>query len=202
MSVCACTPEELLVIPTGLCLSEMRRDTPSRLFFYNCNTELPTGSFDAVGAAMKVLFEAGQIMWTAPLANIAFEDPTYDEIQLSDCNAPQQLIATRAITFEDRTKINIGTVSPYTDNEYFDYTLWDYIVTNQVNLRAMIGYCSGDVRPIENDWTIRAFIDYLKSSQAGGKSTETKKIRMNFQGDPLSFTTVPTFNTIEAGIAL
>lgn len=202
MSVCACTPEALISIPTGLCLSEFRRETPSRIFFYNCDTELPTGSFDSVGAAMKVLFEAGDIISTPELANWAFEDPTYDELQLSDCNAPQQLIATRAFTVEDRTKIDISTVSPFTDNKYYDYDFWQYITENQVNLRMMIAYCDGNVKPVDQRWTVRAFLNYIRSTQPGGKSTETKQIRFAFQGDPLNLTNKPTFNWIEADISL
>jgi len=202
MSVCACTPEELLTIPTGLCLSQFRRETPSRLFFTNCDTEIPTGTDEEVGAAMKVLFESGAVMWTPELANFAFDEPTYDEIQLSDCNAPQQLIATRSFTVEDRTKMDLTTVSPWTDNPYFDYDFYEYVLTNQVNLRMQLAYCSGDVKVIENSFTARAFIDYIRSTQAGGQSTETKKLRFAFQGDFLGFDVKPTYNWISAGISL
>lgn len=200
--ICGCTPEALISIPSGLCLSEMRRDTPAGFAFYNCNTEIPTGSFEAVGAAMFALWEAGEIVFSPKQANVVFEDPTYDEIQMSDCNAPQQLIATRAVTFEDRTKIDVRSVSPFTNDEYYDYTFWEFINRNQVNLRAMIYYCSGDVKDIAAPWTVRTFINYIKSTQAGGKSTETKMSRMMFQGDPIPLNSKPIFNYIAAGITL
>jgi hypothetical protein len=201
--ICACTPEELLVVPTGLCLGELRQTTPSRFGFYNCNLEIPTGSDPiTLGAAWKAIYEAGELMITPELTQIRFEDPTYDEIQVSDCKAPQQLVATRALTFEDRNRISADTLSPFTGSPYFDYQLWQYILNNQANLLPLLIYCNGDVKVINRNFTLRAILNYLPSSQPGGPATETKQMRMNFQGDPINFNVLPTWNVNEANIPL
>jgi hypothetical protein len=197
-----CTPDDLLGLLTPNCNTGFRRTTPSRIFLRNCDIDLPTGSQSAIDAAMLALFNAGSIVSTMELANVVFEDPTYEELQLNDCSPAQQLIATRALTFEDRNAIDISGVSPYVANLYYDYDLWANWLSNQNRIRFMLAYCNGDVKSIEFVGTMRAFIDYIKPQTAGGKSTETKKVRLLFNGDPIGFDVKPFFNYITAGIDL
>lgn len=200
---CACTPEELLIVPTGLCLGEIRQTTPVRWGFYNCNTELPESDNPAtLGAAMKALYDAGDLLITPELTQFNFEDPTYDEILVSDCKAPLQLVATRAITFEDRNIINAQSQSPFTGNAYFDYQLAQFLLDNQSTLLPILIYCNGDAKVIGRPFTLRGILNYIPSSQPGGPKTETKQYRMAFQGDPINFSIVPTFNVISAGFQL
>jgi len=197
-----CANPDLLALPAANCFTDFRRTTPSRLFMFNCDIAIPTGSPSAVGAAVAALFEAGQVVSTMPLANLVFEDPTYEELQLDDCSPATSLLATRAMTFEDRYAIDISNQSPFVLNSYYDYDLWANKIANQKNIRYMLAYCNGDVKEISFVASIRGFIDYLKAQTAGGKSTETKKIRLLFNGDPIGFDVKPTFNYIDAGIVL
>jgi len=197
-----CTPADLLALPANNCTTGFRRTTPSRIFMFNCNTALPTGSTTAINAAMKALFDAGDIVSTSELTAIVPQDPTYEEVQISDCQPPTPLIATRVINFEDRTAVDISNQSPFVINRYFDYDFWADKILNQRNIRYMLAYCNGDVKIVEFTGTIRGFIDYIKAQAAGGLSTETKKFQITFNGDPLSFNVKPTWNYIDAGIVL
>lgn len=197
-----CTPEQLIGLPTSNCDTGFRRDTPSRFFAMNCDMSLPTGSMAVVGAAALALFNSGDMVSTMQLANIVFEDPTYEEVQLNDCVAADSLLQTRAVTFEDRNAIDISNISPFVNDKFFDYDFWVDKLANQKNIRWFLAYCSGDVRQIEYVGTLRGFVDYLKAQTAGGKSTEIKKFRLLFNGDPLEMTSKPIFNYIDAGIVL
>lgn len=156
----------------------------------------------SVGAAMAALFEAGDVVSSMQLANVVFEDPTYEELQLNDCSPAESLLQTRAMTFEDRNAVDVSNISPFTTNKFFDYDFWQDKLDNQKNIRFMLAFCSGDVRLIDFIGTIRGFVDYLKAQTAGGKSTEVKKFRILFNGDPLAMTNKPIFNYIDAGIVL
>lgn len=202
MSLCptSCTPEDLLANPTGSCSTNFRRTTPSRIFFYTCQTPLPN---PITNAAMLALFNSGAIVASVELANIVFEQPTFESLQISDCRPPSQIVATRTITFEDRTAIEDNTNSPSSFNSYADYDFWLDKINNTENLNYMISYCNGDVKIPEGTFaTLSGFIDYIKATQAGGASTETKKFTLTFQGDPIGFDIKPSFNWIEAGISL
>jgi hypothetical protein len=201
--ICSCVPTELITIPEGLCLGQIRQTTPSRWAFYNCDTELPTTNDPAVmGAAIKAIYDAGGLMITPELTLFNFADPTYDEIQVSDCNTPLQIVATREITYEDRNKIDTSTISPFTGSKYFDYVLSQFIVDNQANLKPILIYCNGDAKIINKKFTIRGILNYLRSGQAGGPSTEIKQWRINFQGDPIDFNTLVSFNLIDSDIPM
>lgn len=195
-----CTPDQLIGLPTANCATDIRRTTPSRLFFYNCDIELPTGA--GIGAAMAALFASGDIVSSMPLANVVFEDPTYEEILLNDCQPPLQLLQTRAMTFEDRYAIDVSAISPFVTNLFFDYEFWQNKLNNQSNIRFMLAYCNGDVREIDFVGSLRGFVNYIKPTQAGAPSTETKQFRLLFNGDPLSMNNPPVFNYIDAGIIL
>lgn len=197
-----CTSEELLALPTQNCDTGFRRTTPSRLFMFNCDVDLPTGSTSAINAAMAALFASGAIVSTSELTAFVPQDPTYEELQLSDCLPPQRLLATRTINFEDRVAVDISNQSPFVINRYFDYDFWANKILNSSNIRYMIAYCNGDVRIVEPTGVLSGFVDYIRAQAAGGKSTETKKFQLTFNGDPLDFSTPPTWNYIDAGIAL
>lgn len=197
-----CTPSDLLGLPTPNCRTDFRRTNLSRLFMSNCNVALPTGSISAVNVAMKALFDAGDIVSTMELVSFIPEDPAYNEVQLSDCFAPTPLVETRAINFEDRNGIDLSGVSPFVANLYYDYDFWADKILNQKNIKYMIAYCNGDVKVVNLNGSLRGFVDYIRAQSAGGKSTETKKFKLTFNGDPLDFSIKPTWNWINAGIVL
>lgn len=198
-----CTDADLIGLPTDSCNTSFRRTTPDRFGFFDCSTDLPqSGNQAAINAAMKALFDAGKLVFTSPLALLTPQDPSYDEVQIDDCSPATPLLATRTITFEDRTAIDLSTVSPFTGTKYFDYDFWIDKINNQRNIRWMLGYCNGDVKVIPNIATLRGFVDYLRAQTAGGLSTETKKFSVTFNGDPLDMSIKPTWNFIDAGITL
>lgn len=195
-----CTPQQLVGLPVDNCATALRRTTPSRLGFYNCDITLPTGP--GIGAAMKALYDAGDLVFSMPLVNIQFEEPNYEEILLNDCQPPEQVLQTRAMTFEDRYGIDISGISPFVQNPFFDYTFWLDKLQNQKNIRFMLAYCNGDVREIDFVGSLRGFVNYIKPQSAGAPSTESKFFRLLTNGDILDMRNPPVFNLVEAGIIL
>ncbi len=196
-----CTPPSILANPLGTCVAAPRRTTPSRIFFYACQTTLPN---PVTNANMLAMYMAGTLVPSVELTNMVFEAPAFENIQLSDCRPPLELVGTRTITFEDRTGIIDNSNSP-TYNLYADYDFWFNKITNNQVLNYMIAYCNGDVKiPVDVNGiplfaTLSGFLDYIKAQQAGGASTETKKMKLVFQGDPLALNIKPAFNFVDAG---
>lgn len=203
MAICPtnCTPPAILANPSGTCVISPRRTTPSRIFFYACQTTLPN---PVTNANMLAMYQAGTLVPSVELTNMVFEAPNFENIQLSDCRPPLELISTRTITFEDRTGIIDNTASP-TYNLFADYDFWFNKISNNQQLNYMIAYCNGDVKiPVDANGfplfaTLSGYLDYIKAQQAGGASTETKKMKLVFQGDPLALNIKPAFNFINAG---
>lgn len=200
-----CAPVELIKNPVGQCVSDFRRKTPSRIFFYSCQTVLP---IPVTGSSIKPLFDNGDIVSTVELANFAFDTPTSDDLQISDCRPAVKLITSRTITFEDRTGIVAVQGSPGVENKFADYDFWLNKLINWEQLNYMIAYCDGDVIiPVDLNGkplyaSLSGFIDFQRAQQAGGPSTELKKFTITFNFDPLYFNNKPAFNYIDAGIVL
>lgn len=200
-----CTPATLLGNPSGNCLIDFRKDTPSRLFFFACQTTLPN---PITNANMKAMFDAGTLVVSVALANVVFDQPNFETLQINDCAPPKEIISTRSISFEDRTGIIDNSASPASYNNFADYDFWLNKLTNYAQINYMIGYCSGDVK-IPKDIngnplyaTLSGYLDYIKAQSAGGKSTETKKLKLVFQGDPIGFNIKPSWNYIDAGLSI
>lgn len=196
-----CTPATILANPSGLCVTDFRRTLPSRIFFYACQTTLPN---PVTNANMLAMYNAGTLVVSVELVNMVFEAPAIEALQISDCRPPKEVVSTRTITFEDRTGIIDNTNSP-TYNLYADYDFWFNKISNSETLNFMIGYCNGDVKiPVDSNGlpmyaTLSGYLDYIKAQAGGGASTETKKMKLVFQGDPLALNIKPAFNFINAG---
>lgn len=207
MSLCPtqCTPAVLLANPTGACVPAFRKTTPSRVFFFACQTTLPN---PVTNTNMKAMFDAGTIVASVELANINWEQPNFETLQITDCAPPQEVISTRTMSFEDRTGIIDNTLSPSSYNLFADYDFWFNKISNQQQLRYMIGYCNGDVKiPVDVNnnplyATLSGYLDYIKAQTAGGASTETKKMKLVFQGDPLALNIKVAWNFINAGLSI
>lgn len=199
-----CTPATLLKNPALNCSADVRRTTPSRIFFYACQTPLPN---PVTNANMLAMFNAGTLVPSVELTNIVFEAPNFETLQLSDCRPPRNIISTRSITFEDRYGIIDNSASPVYNN-FEDYDFWFNKISNSEQLNYMIGYCNGDVKiPVDINGnplyaTLSGYLDYIKAQAAGGSSTETKKLTLAFQGDPLSLNIKPLWNFINAGLPI
>lgn len=199
-----CSDITLVRNPQENCEVTTRRDTPSRLIFFECNTTLPD---PITNENIKPLFDSGAIVASMELAQVTFGDPTYEEIIVSDCRPPERYVATRSMTFQDLNAVTYGVSSPSEDDPYFDYDFWDDKQRNQRRLNYGVAYCSGDVRLARAadgsllTASITAILNYQRPT-AGGASTEFKQVEIVFQGDPLALTNKPEFNLIEAGIIL
>jgi hypothetical protein len=158
---------------------------------------------------MKALFDAGTIVSTVELANIVAEAPATEQMQISDCRPAVDIVNSRTITFEDRTAILTGgtAYSPGINDHFADYDFWLDKLSNFEQISYMWAFCDGDVilptDKLGNQLfaTLTGFLDWQKAQQAGGPSTELKKFKITFQGDPFYFNK-PIFNWISAGIQL
>lgn len=202
-----CTPDPLVGLMNTTCTIDPRRDTPSRIFFFRCQTELPN---PITPAGIKALFDSGDIVASSELTNFAFNAPNYEDVQLSDCRTPRRFISTREVTFEDRIKrVKPSSVSsPALDNDYADYDFWEDKLSNTESIFTMIAYCSGETFIPEDsngnymNSTLTGYKDFIRAGTAGGASTETKKFSLVYNDDPLAFNIKPSFNYIDAGIEL
>lgn len=200
-----CTPAALLGNATGNCNTNFRKTTPSRLFFFACQTTLPN---PVTNANMKAMFDAGTLVASLELSNVIFEQPAFETLQISDCRPATEIISTRTISFEDRWGIVDNSASPSSYNNFADYDFWFNKISNYQTLNYQIGYCNGDVKiPVDVNGnplfaTLSGYLDYIKAQAAGGASTETKKLKLVFQGDPLALNIKPSWNFIAAGLAI
>lgn len=207
MGLCpaACDDITLIGLPTENCVPSLRQTTPSRLFFFPCSTVLP----DPLPGNIKPLFDDGTIVYSSALANIAFEDPAFDDVLYDECSPVDKVVSTRTMTFEDRFAISKTTVtSPAGTDPYFDYKFWADKQKNRFTMRYMIGYCNGDViipaDELGNYLTasLTIYRAYQKPQTQGGKWIEFKKATITFQGDPIGLTVEPSFNLTTEGIVL
>lgn len=197
-----CAPLTLIGLPTSNCATDLRRKTLGRLGMFPCTTELPS---PITGAGMKALFDDGTIIATSELANIVPEAPQTEALQISDWRPARDIVTTRTITFEDRLGVAKTSGSPATTDSFFDYSFWLDKLRNYDKIYYLLMYNDGDVviptdingNPLFS--SLSGYVDYLRAQQAGGLSTELKKFKLTFVGDPLYFIK-PAFNWITAGI--
>lgn len=189
-----CAAFELTPIPAGGCGLNFRNRKIKAFGFYMCNESIPT---PMTCAALEPLVANNTIVWTSPLANVAIEDTTFEDIELSQC-APSVSRATgRKITAEDRISIDIPEqVGPpvVPANPLADYAFWKNKQEVNLSMRLLIMYCDGNIenptddagRPIQV--SLRVFRSV--SNQGSGDAMialEVKKIELKFQADPLGF---------------
>lgn len=205
MALCPASCQDITVIGNPVnCVPTIRQTTPSRVLFFNICDTLPDPITDG---NIAPLFEDGTIVASSELANVVFNDPTYEEVPLSDCTVPLQVLVSRELTFEDRVAVDASTSSPYF-TDFFDYDFWQDKLDKQTKLGYMIMYCNGDVkvaRDTNGDLLtarITAFLNYQRPSGGSGKSTEFKQVSILFNGDPLALTNKPEFNVYDAGIEI
>jgi hypothetical protein len=207
MSYCAadCPGAGTLVgNPTASCTENYRNKTISRLLFFDCGTDLPS---PLTCESMDTLFTSRAIVASSELANVVVNDPTTEDVVISDCRPPRKKVVARNITWEDRFAIALSTGSPAVVNQYFDYDFWKDKKNARLRLRYGIVFCDGDViicrdskgQPLSAEFDV--FLSYQKSSTPGGQSVEFKKGSIDFAGDPLDFAK-PDFNINDCGIVL
>lgn len=192
-----CVDFDLVANPAQCNLSQ-RRKIPSKFHFYACDTELPS-PLDAT--ALEALYTSGAIVMSSELSNFTAEDPTYEDVTISDCRPASRVVISRTFTAMDRVAVTGATTdSPSTAINYFDYRFWDDKQVNSARLNVMVEYCDGDVvialdrsgQPLSVD--ITAFINWEAAAAPGGTRTENKNLSLVFNGDPLALFNPPAFN--------
>lgn len=201
----SCGTIELVGNPTSNCNTAQRYNNPDRLFFFGCDVDLPD---PITNIGMKQMYDNGLLVFTSPLSNITFGDPTIEEINISDCNPPLKIISGRQLTAEDKVKIEVTDGSPAISAGYKDYEFWQDKMDQQLKLRCGISFCNGDCKVAKDadgnylTLSVLVFLNHQRPSQNGGKFVEFKNITIDFNGDPLALYTVPTWNWLNAGIEL
>lgn len=199
MAFCPADCAEITLVQNPIdCNFVVRRKIPARIGFYACNTVLPD-PLDAT--ALETLITTGGIVFSSKLSQVAFQDPTYEDLQAADCLPNQRLLSTREVQFQDRQAlIGATTSSPSEPIPYFDWTFWADKITKSSSLNALIMYCDGDVIICRNDdgtplsLDLTAFVNYDTAANGGGLRTEFKQLSAVFNGDPLNLNWPPSFN--------
>jgi hypothetical protein len=201
----ACGDITLISNPPSNCETSLRQTTPSRFIYFACNADIP----DTINTSnIKALFDSGVFVATSPLANITWNDPQYEDIQVDDCNPNQQYITSREVTFEDRTAVTADSDSPAIEDEYHDYDFWQDKLDNQAKLYSGVIYCNGDVKLFKDSegnyltGRVTGYLNYQRPGTGGGKFTEFKRLSFTYNGDPLGFTNKVVANIDDAGVVL
>lgn len=205
MALCPASCQDITVIGNPVnCVPTLRLKTPSRVLFFNICDTLPD---PITNGNIAPLFEDGTIVASSELANVVFNDPTYEDVVISDCTVPLQILVSRELTFEDRVAIDATETSPYF-TAYFNYDFWQDKKDKQTKLGYMIMYCDGDVKVArDEDGTlltarVTSVVQYQKPSGGSGKSVEFIQVIILFNGDPINLTVKPEFNVYDAGIEI
>jgi hypothetical protein len=192
--------------PKDKCELSTRQKTLDRVAFFPCSMSLPDPWSDA---AIKQLFDDQTIVASSKLGNINWQDPTTEDVVVSECMPAITIITGRELQAEDRVAISFASGSPAVPDDYRDYDFWQDKMEKQNLMNYMLIFCDGDVvipkdangNPLTA--TMLAYISYQKPQTQGGQWIEYKRISIKFQNDPLAFYTAkPQFNLKDANIIL
>lgn len=189
-----CASFDLTPMPAGGCALNSRNRKIKAFGFYMCNETIPA---PMTCGALEPLVTGGTLVWTSPLANVAIEDPTFEDITLSDCLPSTRYTTGRKITAEDRIAIEIPSqpgppIVPA--NPLADYDFWANKQQANLSMRLLIMYCDGNIEnPVDakgNPIQVALTVFRSVANQGSGDSMialEVKKIELKFQDDPLGF---------------
>jgi hypothetical protein len=189
-----CASFTLIDNPTAGCDLKTRRRNVDKIGFFPCSLDLPA---PLTCANLEPLITAKSIVFTSSLANVEFQDPQFEELQIADCRPAERIITNRTVTFQDRIAVEIPAVTggdPVPANPFFDYDFWKDKRTKRALMRYMFVFCDGSIviPKDENGKPMAASFDVFLSYErqgSGGNSyiLEIKKGQLDFQGDPLDF---------------
>lgn len=201
----ACGDIELLGNPESGCKLSTRGNPIDRLVFKGCDVTIPQPE---TNEALKTLFDSGLIVFSSNLANITLGDPTTEEVLISDCGVPLQVITGRQFTAEDRIAIDVANFSPSVNANYRDYAFWQDKYKQQMNMHFGTVRCNGDITWARDEngmflnMSLLVYLNFQRPSSNTGKFVEFKNIQITANGDYLGLHNVPTTNWINAGIKL
>lgn len=196
----ACGEIELIENPQT-CESTVRRRTLSNLMFYPCSTSFPS-PYTPVG--IQALITGGEIVFSNDLSNVTINDPTTEDVQVSDCRPAKRFIVSREITFQDRILVEGSTGSPATPVPFWDYIFWANKMQVAASVYIGFKFCDGDVQ-LANDANGNPLtIDLLgyvnwDAVNNGAPRIEFKQFSAIFNGDPLDFNNTPVWNIAPDG---
>lgn len=184
-----------------ICNFEPRRKTLSQLGFYACSTSFPS---PLTPEGIEALLTSGEIVWSSELSAVTPNDPTTEDVSVSDCRPATRVIVSREITFQDRIAINVEQGSPLVPAPYWDYDFWKDKVDKKLSLNYLWRYCDGDVvfangsngLPLTADLLVFLNWDAVNN---GAPRVEFKQISLIFNGDPLALSNKPLFNIAPDG---
>jgi hypothetical protein len=197
MAFCPADCADITVIPNnpGGCDLNVRKRSIDRIGFFPCSVDLPS-PFTCAG--LQGLVDANTLTFSSPLANIEVQDPTFEELQISDCRPADRIAVSRIINFQDRIAIDIPAVTgedPVPANPFFDYDFWKDKKTKRTLMRYLFVFCDGSVvvPRDESGKPLSASLDVFLSYERQGNGSnsyilEIKKGQLQFKGDPLDFT--------------
>lgn len=197
----ACGEESLIDNPQ-ICELTPRLTTPSQLGFYLCNTSWPS---PLTPEGIAALINSNEVVWSNPLANVTFNDPTTQDVQISDCLPSSRVVASRELTFQDRVAVSMNGGSPAEEEPFYDYDFWLDKVGKKLSMYYLIRYCNGDVKfangtngqPLSADLLVT--LNYERATTNGSPSIEFKQGSAIFNGDPLDIRNKPLFNIADNG---
>lgn len=141
----------------------------------------------------------GDIVLTNEVSDLAFEEPTFDEVPIGGCTPDRQVVVSRTITGNDRIIASNLEGSPAVEVPYYERRRWDEILQKQGQLAFGAVYCDGSFLPFldENGNFLQvsasAWVTY--EDGAGGNGTlqrEMISFSLEFAGDPLGLYNYPT----------
>jgi hypothetical protein len=191
----ACGDITLIENPV-ICELNARKRTLSNIGFYACSTSFPS-PLEASGIA--ALLTSGEIVYSNELSNVTVNDPTTEELKISDCRPAQRYIASREITFQDRVAVEAPSGSPASTTPFFDYLFWANKTQNAASVYILWKFCDGDVQfardangnPLTID--ILGYVNWDTNTN-GAPRIEFKQFSAIFNGDPFNFNNTPAWN--------
>jgi hypothetical protein len=189
-----CADLELVPLPQeGGCEVLRRKRSLYKLGFYPCAINLPS---PLTCEALQELVESNVIVFSNPLANVEWGEPTIEENPVADCLPYLSEIAGRSLTFDDLIAItaNEGTSGVPALNKFADYPFWKDKQKQRLTLRIVLLFCDGtlEIPKDENGSPTSASLMVYRTftRQGSGRDSyllEIKRGVINFKGDPLLF---------------
>lgn len=189
-----CASFTLIDNPTAGCDLKTRRRNVDKIGFFPCSLDLPA---PLTCISLEPLITAKSIVFSSSLANVEFQDPQFEELQIADCRPAERIITNRTVTFQDRIAVEIPAVvgPPAVDaNPFYDYDFWKDKRTKRALMRYMFVFCDGSIvipkdengRPMAASFDV--FLSYERQGSGGNSYIlEIKKGQLDFKGDPLDF---------------
>lgn len=179
------------------CELTVRYAGTKRFHFFNCSTSLPD-PLDAT--ALEALYTANEIVMSSELANVTWNDPSFQEIAISTCRISQRIVSSREITFQDRIALTVDEGSPAVPNTFYDLAFWADKMSRTLTMNYGVEDCNGDVtiaKDAQGNYLsadLQVWLNEEAPSTQGGKVVQFKAASIIFNGDPKNMLNPPAYN--------